>query len=134
MGSGGETRIAAAQGRNDIGIGFLKHIGSDVERIPGGRHVGAWTGEEDKLAKVAESGGAAVGDAIGSQRLDDVFEGTMNVQTGIGSGEKLGDFRREIFLDGGPAAVEGGVGMAEAVKRGAAGHRALASIGKLKLA
>jgi hypothetical protein len=58
----------------------------------------------------------------------------MNVQMAIGRRVELGEFGREIFLDGRPGTVEGGVGAAEAVEGGNTGHGTEASIGVLVLA
>lgn len=49
-------------------------------------------GEEDELAEVAESGGAACGDAIGGHGFEDACEGAVDVEMAIVWGEELVEF------------------------------------------
>jgi len=94
----------------------------------------AGLGEENELAEIAESGGAARGDAIGGEGLEDAFEGAMDIETGIGAGEEDVEFGGEIILGMDLAAVAGTMGAAKTLEGGDAGHTAVASVGELELA
>lgn len=75
-------------------VGSPKKRGSDVAqivKIAFGERSGLLAGlrQKNELAEVAEGGGAASGDAIAGESLKDALEGTMNVETAIGTGEEL---------------------------------------------
>jgi hypothetical protein len=84
------------------------------------------------LAEVTEGSGTASGDAIGGESPEDTLEGAMDVETGIGTGEKRAEFGGKVFFDGSAAAVELGVRAAEVAIGG--GHAALASVGEFEVA
>jgi hypothetical protein len=99
-----------------------------------GKFFGSGLGDEDELAEVTESGRAARGDAIGSEGFEDALEGTANIEGGFGAKEALVQFGGEILVDGGAAAVECGMGTAEAFETGDGGSGALTSIGEGEVA
>jgi hypothetical protein len=131
-GGGGWARERRTIGDAEKGGGDVTHF----VQFAFGEQVGffAGLGEEDELAEVAESGGAARGDAIGGGGLEHAFQSAMHVEAGIGAGEEDAEFGGEIFLGAGLAAVAGAAGAAEALEAGDAGHGAVAPIGELKLA
>jgi hypothetical protein len=66
-----------------------------------GRKVKTGLGEENELAEIAESGGSAVGDAIGGESFEDAFEGTMNVEAAVVHREVLAKFGARSSSTGG---------------------------------
>jgi len=93
-------------------------------------------GEEEELGEVAESGGAAGGDAVGGQGAEDAGHGAVNVVFGGRIVLEEADFEEEVFvvLGGGAGFEDGAVGAAVAVEGRDGGHAAAASIGKNKVA
>lgn len=132
VGGGSRARERRTIGDAEKGGGDVTHF----VQFAFGEQVGffAGLGEEDELAEVAEGGGAARGDAIGAEGLEDAFQGAMHIETGIGAGEEGAEFGGEIFLGAGLAAVAGAVEAAEAFEGQDAGHGTVASIGELELA
>jgi hypothetical protein len=120
------------------GIFHAKECGDYVAHVAEfglGKELGIYAGlgQENELAEVAEGGGAAVGDAVGREGLEDALEGAMHIEVGIGAGKAGGQFGGKIgFLGGAEAAMELGVGAAKVAVGG--GHAALASVGKFKVA
>ncbi len=110
----------------DCGFGVLGGV------LPGFFGFGAGLGQEHEETEVPEGGGATRGDAVAGESEENFFEGGVDVQAGFGV--EGGHDAREIVLDGRLAAVEGGVGTAEAVHGRSGGKGAGASIGELELA
>ena len=93
-------------------------------------------GGEEELGEVAESGGAAGGDAVGGEGAEDARHGAMNVIFGGRIVLEEADFEEEVIVVlGGRAAFEdGAVGAAVAVEGRDGGHAAAAAVGENKVA
>lgn len=124
--------------RGGVGVGGAKELTSDVGHIvefafrQAGRGVEARLGEKNELAEIAESGGAAIGDAVCGNGFEDALEGAVNVEAAVGFTIELGEFGREIVFGCGGPFVNIGVGAAIVANGG--GHGAGTAVGKLEVA